>query len=282
MFVDEIREARIPRFLVDEAFLRFLMKKTALITGASSGIGWELALQYARGGYDLIITARREDKLRELAALLEPKVKVTVLPLDLTLPNAAQTLFDSVENRPIDVLINNAGFADYGCFVDSDWPKLEALLQLNIVALTQITRLFLPAMIARKRGRIVNVASTAAFVPGPLMSVYYASKAYVLSFSEALDEELIGTGVGVTALCPGPTQSEFQARAGMANSKLVRGMLMSSSIVARAGYRGARRRKRIVVLGFTNFLVTEMPRILPRKTVAQIVRRAQAMIAPEH
>jgi uncharacterized protein len=176
-----------------------------------------------------------------------------------------------------DVLVNNAGFATYGEFKDLDLDRELDLIQVNIAALTELTRRLLPGMVARRRGRILNVASTAAFLPGPLMAVYYASKAFVLSFSEAINEELRGTGVTVTALCPGPTQSGFQARAGMEGARIVSGRtLPDAASVARAGYDGLMRRRPVVIPGLSNRLTTLAPRLLPRRVLPPIVRNAQA------
>ncbi len=255
-----------------------MQKQTALITGASVGIGLELAKQFARGGFDLVLVARREDKLRELAALLEKHVAVTVLPADLSENGAARRIFERLEGRAIDVLANNAGFGDYGPFSESDEAKMLEMLQINVVALTHLTRLFLPMMLERKRGKILNVASTAAFLPGPLMSVYYASKAYVLSFSEALAHELKGSGVCVTALCPGPTTSDFQARAAMEGSKVMESAMMDAKTVAVRGYRALMRGQTVCVPGLLNQILVLAPRVLTRKKVAEVVARAQGKI----
>jgi short-subunit dehydrogenase len=184
--------------------------KCALITGASSGIGRELATLFARDGYDLTLVARDRAMLARIGDELTRVhgVAVDVIAQDLSHPNAAAEVYRELKRRSIkiDVLVNNAGFGTYGPFVDSDAATESEMLQLNIVALTKLTRLFLEDMLAKREGRILNVASTAAFQPGPLMAVYYASKAYVLSFSEALANELRDSGVTVSTLCPGPTQ----------------------------------------------------------------------------
>jgi short-subunit dehydrogenase len=249
--------------------------QTALITGASSGIGLEIAKELARKRFDLILVARREDKLQELAALLSPHVKVTVLPFDLSLSEAPQQLFEALQDRQIDVLVNNAGFADYGPFAQSDGQKMTDMLEVNVMALTKLTRLFLPPMIERKAGRILNVASVAAFFPGPLMSVYYASKAYVLSFSEALVNEVQGTGVTVTCLCPGATTSGFQEVAGLSESKLMRSITVSSKQVAQRGVRAMLRGDGVYLPGLNNQMVTMLPRFLPRGALAPFIRRLQ-------
>ncbi len=217
-------------------------KKTALITGASSGIGYEFAKVFASNGFNLILAARGKDALDNIAAELSAKHGITALVFakDLSLPDAPDDLYNDLQKQGItvDILVNNAGFATYGYFTDIPLDKELQLLQLNIVALTHLTKLFLPGMKTRGYGKILNLASTAAFQPGPLMAVYYASKAYVLSFSEAISEELHGTGVSVTAFCPGPTELGFQKRAAMEESKLVQGGLMSAEAVAKIGYAG--------------------------------------------
>ena len=188
------------------------MKETALITGASSGIGLDLARLFAKDGHDVVLVARSEGKLREIAAELERDFGMTahVIVADLAKPDAPQTL---VAQLPVDVdvLVNNAGFGVLGPFVETDLAKELEMIQVNVVALTHLTKLLLPPMVARRRGRVLNVASTAAFQPGPLMAVYYATKAYVLSFSEAIADELRDSGVTVTALCPGPTEGRHPA-----------------------------------------------------------------------
>ncbi|HZC76160.1 MAG TPA: SDR family oxidoreductase, partial [Ktedonobacterales bacterium] len=196
--------------------------ETALVTGASSGIGEELARLFARDGYDLVLVARGKTQLEALAAELRQRhgVSLTVLATDLAQPAAAQAIYDELTRAGItvDVLVNNAGYATYGSFTEIPAETELAMLQVNMAALTHLCKLFLPPMVRRGSGRVLNVASTAAFQPGPLMAAYYASKAYVLSLSEALANELRGTGVTVTALCPGPTRSGFQSRAKMEDS----------------------------------------------------------------
>ncbi len=248
--------------------------KTALITSASSGIGLELAKQFARGGWNLVLVARREPELRALAASLKTQTQVVVA--DLTQVEERERLIETLCDRPIDCLVNNAGFADYSLFAKGDWKKNTALLHLNIEALTHLTHAFLPGMLERKRGRILNVASTAAFFPGPGMATYYASKAYVLSLSEALATELEGSGVTVTCLCPGATTSEFQERAGMQGSRLMESAMMSAEPVARAGYKATIRGQRLVIPGAMNAFLTMLPRVLSRKRVAELVRGVQA------
>jgi len=259
------------------------MSKTALITGASGGIGYELALLLARDGFDCILVARSRDKLDELAARLESefRVKTLVVARDLSKPTAVDEIYEEVSaaSMSIDLLVNNAGFPVYGRFVDTDWQTELDMLQVNVVALTALTKLFVRGMVERRNGRILNLASTAAFVPGPLMAVYYASKAYVLSFSQALANELQGTGVTVTALAPGPTRTGFQKRGVMEDSRLVRGQIADAKSVATAGYRGMMRGKTIVIPGFSNKLIPWVARVSPRGAVTRVVRRMQERVS---
>lgn len=258
----------------------YSQRQTALITGASGGIGEALAHRFARGGYNLVLVARTESKLQALAEELARKHGITAraIPSDLADPAAPQQLTErlAAEGITVDILVNNAGFATYGPFVELDLDGELRMLQVNVVTLTHLTRLLLPGMIARGRGRVLNVASTAAFMPGPLMAVYYASKAFVLSFSEALNNELQGSGVSVSALCPGPTSTGFQARAQMEQSRLVNGRaIMGVDAVADAGYSGLLRGQAVIIPGLMNRIQTLVPRLLPRRFVPQIVRNAQ-------
>ncbi len=255
-------------------------RQMALITGASGGIGEALAHEFARGGYDLILVARSEAKLQALAGELAAKhgIQARALAYDLADPASPRLLSEQLTalGLGVDVLVNNAGFATYGPFVELELDGELRMLQVNIVTLTHLTRLLLPAMVSRGRGRVLNVASTAAFMPGPLMAVYYASKAFVLSFSEALNNELQGSGVTVTALCPGPTSTGFQARAQMEQSRLVSGrQIMDVATVAQAGYKGLLRGRPVVIPGLMNRIQTLLPRLLPRSAVPPIVRNAQ-------
>lgn len=257
-------------------------KGVVIITGASSGIGYELSRVFAREGHSLMLVARDEAKLRSVADELGEAhdISATVCPLDMAAPDAPQQLIEEIRRRQwsIDVLVNNAGFGLYGPFAEADLHSTLQMVQLNIVSLTYLTRLVLPEMIERGQGRILNVASTAAFQPGPLLAVYYASKAYVLHFSEALAEELRSTGVTVTALCPGPTETSFVDRAGLGGSKLFSGPLrvMDARMVAEAGYRGLMRKRRIIVPGLTNKFAIQSGRLLPRRLVTRVVRYIQA------
>jgi short-subunit dehydrogenase len=247
-------------------------RQTALITGASSGIGADLARLFAREGYDLVLVARGEAKLRELG------LPATIIAADLTDPAAPQRIADALRAKSIDVdvLVNNAGVGVAGAFVETDLQAELAMIQLNVVALTHLTKLLLPGMVARRRGHVLNVASTAAFQPGPLMAVYYATKAYVLSFSEAIAEELRDSGVTVTALCPGPTETGFAAAANMSGTRLFTMMRPGDSrAVAEAGYEAMKRGRRVVVPGLKNKLLAQSVRVSPRRLVTTIVRKMQ-------
>jgi short-subunit dehydrogenase len=246
---------------------------TALVTGASSGIGLEIAKELARKKYDVILVARREDKLRELAVLLEKYVEVTIIPLDLALDQAPQQLYEALQGRRIDMLVNNAGFGAYGTFAASDSTKVDEMLHVNMMALTKLTRLFLPAMIAQGSGRIMNVSSIAAYFPGPLMAVYYASKAFVSSFSAALSNELDGTGVTVTCLCPGPTTSGFQQQAGMDELESSSRNRMTSKRVAKRGVDATLRGDPVCIPGLLNRALTILPRFVPRGAMLGVMRR---------
>lgn len=257
---------------------------TALITGASSGIGESLARQLAAHGAHLILVARTEDRLHALAAELGARyrVQVHVLPADLNRPGAAAELHAAVQARGlnVDILVNNAGLGGYGEFSTQPSDEIDRMIAVNISALTGLTRAFLPDILARGRGRVLNVASTAAFQPGPLMAVYYATKAYVLSFSEAVAEEVAGSGVSVTALCPGPVQTGFQAVSRLGESDLLSGparlVILSADEVARQGVRGLLVGQRVVVAGRLNRVQTLLPRLLPRAVVTRLIGRVQA------
>jgi short-subunit dehydrogenase len=254
-------------------------RKTALVTGASSGIGLELARIFAREGYNLVLVARNADRLRQLASELEKAhgARSLILATDLTEPGAAAYVLDQTTRAglQLDVLVNNAGFGQYGLFVENDLEECLRQIQLNITTLTHLTRLYLPGMIERKSGRILNVASTAAFQPGPLMAVYFASKAYVLHFSEALANELNGSGVSVTCLCPGATVTEFHKRANATGQRLLKMGAMDARTVAEDGYRAMMAGKPVVISGFKNWLVAQSVRFSPRRLVTAIARKTQ-------
>jgi short-subunit dehydrogenase len=253
---------------------------TALITGASNGIGLELAKVHASKGGDLVLVARNIAKLNELKVELEKqyKVKVYTIGKDLSVPNAALEVYQETEmqNIQIDYLINNAGFGDFGMFVDLEWNKQLQMINLNITTLTHFTHLYLQDMVKRQSGKIMNVASTAAFQSGPTMAVYFATKAYVLSFSEAIDNEVSDKGVTVTALCPGATESGFQAAAAMEESALVKGKkLPTSAEVAIYGYDAMLKGKTVAIHGIMNAIMANSVRFAPRAIVVKIARKLQ-------
>ncbi len=253
--------------------------KTVLITGATSGIGHELAKLFAADRYRLVLVARQQAALDRVADELGRtfQASVRVIPQDLSGPSAARNIVGILEKESIqiEILVNDAGFGMYGLFSGLDESTELAMMQVNMIALTQLTRLCLPGMLARRSGKILNVASTAAFQPGPLMAVYYATKAYVLSFSEALACELDGTGVSVSVLCPGPTRSAFQQRAEMGSSKLFDSGVMDASVVAEAGYRGLMKNKTLIIPGFRNKLLTLVVKFSPRSRVPAVTKRIQ-------
>ena len=253
------------------------MSTFTLVTGASTGIGRELATLCAAHKRNLVLLARSEDKLSSLAESLrsEHGVRVEVLVQDLSEPDAAEKTRAEITSRGLDVgaLINNAGFGYLGPFQQAESSNQLEIVLVNITALTHLTRLFLPDMVARGRGQILNIASTAAFQPGPFMAVYYATKAYVLSFSEALTEELRGTGVTVTALCPGVTATGFQARARMADSGLIRLGTQDARFVAEVGYRAMVKGKAVAIPGRLNRFLALLVRLSPRFAVRRVVRR---------
>jgi short-subunit dehydrogenase len=259
-------------------------RKTALITGASFGIGLELARIFARAGHNLVLVARSADKLRQLASELERAHSTLslILSTDLTEPGAPAYVLDQTTRAGIvvDVLVNNAGSGQYGPFADSDLEECLRQIQLNVTALTHLTRLYLPGMLERKSGRILNVASTAAFQPGPLMAVYFATKVYVLHFSEAIANELRGTGVTVTCLCPGATATEFHKRAHATEMNLLRMGSMDARKVAEDGYRAMIAGKPVVISGFKNWLVAQSVRFGPRRVVTAIARKLQETKQP--
>jgi uncharacterized protein len=255
--------------------------KTALITGASSGLGVEFLKLYAQDGYDLILVARSKGRLEELAAEMKKahKIETHVVTSDLSQPGAAGTLFDELTKRKltVDALVNNAGYGDYGFFSETSLEKELGMMQLNMVSLVHLTKLCLKGMKKRGTGEILNVASTAAFQPGPLMAVYYATKAFVLSFSEALGNELGGSGIRVSVLCPGPTDTGFVKAAAMEDSKLFKqGGVMDAATVARAGYRGVKSGCAVVIPGLRNKMLAQSVRFFPRSLITSIVRRVQA------
>ncbi|MCK4667418.1 SDR family oxidoreductase [Candidatus Dependentiae bacterium] len=254
------------------------MSETVLITGASGGIGLEFAKQFAEDEYNLVLVARSEDKLKDIKNNFEKEynVKVDIIKKDLSLLQSAPELFNEVKDRSlkIDILINNAGFGVYGLFKDVKIEPALDMINLNITAVTYLTKLFLDEMIKNNKGKIMNVASTASFQPGPYMSVYYASKAFVLFFTEALDEELRGTGISVSAFCPGPTETGFQKNADMSGVKTF-SFSMPVEKVVRIGYKQFMRNKRIIIPGFINKLYIFGERFTPRWLVIRFLKSLQ-------
>lgn len=256
------------------------MNKTALITGASSGIGYELSLIFAEHGYNLVLVARSADKLEDLKQKLESQYNIKVFNIvkNLSDLDSAQEIYNEIDNLKlrIDVLVNNAGFGDFGEFYNSDINKLHNMIELNINSLTKLTRLFLPHMVQNKNGKILNIASMGSFQPGPLMAVYYASKAYVLSFSEAISRELKNSGVTVTAVCPGPTKTNFSETANLGMSGLfVNLQVASAQSVAKFAYKKMQKGKVVAVPGFFNKIGAIFTRLLPKRVVRNFVYNLQ-------
>ncbi len=248
---------------------------TALITGASTGIGYELSKLFAADGYRLLLVARDEARLQAAAQKLrdEYKVEVRSVAIDLSLPAADAELARLLQNESIDVLVNNAGYGSYGAFATSDMKKTTGMIELNVSSLTTLTRLVLPSMLERKNGKVLNVASVAGFLPGPFMAAYFASKAYVVSFSTALREELRDTGVMVSCLCPGATPTSFQQTAGYELPTASSGSVLDAAAVARQGYDGLKLGKNMIVPGWKNKLMVFGARFSPLSLTAAIVRR---------
>jgi short-subunit dehydrogenase len=251
--------------------------KTALVTGASAGIGRELARLAAKDGHDLVLVARRRDRLEELSAELTSAhgVHVTCIAADLSDQGAPATIAERLraDGKQIDFLINNAGFGSCGPFSTAVLDREVEMIHLNIRALVQLTHLFLPGMLARKSGRILNVASVAGFLPGPYMATYYASKAFVLSFTEALSAETLGTGVTITASCPGPTATEFGAVAGTDKTKLFQRTIADAAPVALHAYRAMLAGKVVAIPGLMNKLIVQSIRVSPRAWLRAIAAR---------
>lgn len=256
-----------------------MSRPLALVTGASMGIGLDIAHVLAERGHDLVLVARSADKLHQVAAALKATHGAAshIIVADLADAAGADRVADEVAAKgwTLDVLVNNAGYGLFGALTETDAADELKMIQLNVVALYRLTKRLLPAMVARKRGYIMNVASTAAFFSGPFMTVYYATKNFVLAFSEGLDEELKGTGVHVSCLCPGPTKSEFRTRARTDKSKLSSRGQVPSMPVAIAAVEGMFAGQRVVIPGAKNRFETSLPRFLPRRMVASIVRGAQ-------
>lgn len=255
------------------------MPGTALVTGASSGIGREIAWLAAKERRDLVLVGRRRERLELFAGELVARFGVTadVVVADVAESGSPARIFAAAEQRgPVEVLVNAAGLGVHGFFWKTPFEQERETILVNVLALTELTKLCVAGMVERRRGRILNLASTAAFQPGPLMAVYYATKAYVLSFTEGLAEELRGTGVTATALCPGPVLTGFQEKAGLADVPLLRGpIVLDVAKVARAGWRGAMRGKRVVVPGVANRVLAAGARFSPRRLSTRIARRLQ-------
>lgn len=249
------------------------MKQLAVITGGSGGLGYELAKLFAADGFDIVLVARSAERLEDAARRLRASssADVRTIVADLGTLGSAERIVSAVPR--CDVLVNNAGFASNGRFDTLPEARLREEMLLDVVAVTELTRAYLPGMRANGKGRILNVASTAAFLPGPFMAVYYAAKAYVLSFSEALAEECRGSGVTVTALCPGATATGFQDRANVRGTLLMRLPQANAGRVARAGYRGMLRGAPVVVPGISNKVLSVLPRLSPRRLVVWVSRK---------
>ena len=257
------------------------MKNVGLITGASSGIGMELAKIHASKGRDLILVARRVDELMKLKIELESsfKIHVEVIPMYLMKENAADSLFQLVKekNIQVDYLFNNAGLGGYGKFHERDLKKEREMIQLNVIALTELTHLFLPEMIQRKSGKILNTASTAGFMPGPMQTVYFATKAFVVSFTQGVAQEVCNDGVTLTALCPGPVQTEFEKAAGMEGSGLFKSAVSAES-TALKGYNAMEKGKLIAISDSTlKFALNWILPFAPRKMVLKMVQNLQTI-----
>jgi uncharacterized protein len=248
---------------------------TVLITGASGGIGYELAKLFAHDHHNLVLVARSEDKLAHVAGELQTHgVNVKTVVLDLAAPSAPKFLFEQLErdNIAIDILINNAAFGTYGLFAQMPEEEILGQIHLNIAALTELTRLFLPPMLARRSGRVMNVASVAGFQPGPLMAVYYATKAYVVSFSEAVTNEVCNSGVTVTCFCPGATHTGFAQRAGIEESRLFKLGAMNAGKVALDGYRAVMEGRGLAISGMHNSALVQAERFAPRRMITAMSR----------
>ena len=258
------------------------MSQTALITGASSGIGLELAKSFAQSGHNLILVARTESKLEDLRNQLmqQHSVHVELIVADLAQVDAAAKLVKEIDRRKlvVDILVNNAGFGELGQFNEISIERQLNMIQLNVVTVVHLAKLLLPEMLKRKRGGILNVASTAAFQPGPNMAIYYATKAFVLSFSEAIHEELLGTGVKVVCLAPGPTETGFGEDSGMNDTKIFSANAMSAAKVAQVGAKAFESNRAIAIPGLKNRIGTLLARIAPRAVTRKIVKKLQAKL----
>lgn len=256
------------------------MKKTALITGASGGLGLSFVNIFARDGYDIVLVARNGNRLEDIKKEIEEKYNVNamVVAVDLCSEDGAQKVYDATQQAGlnVDVLVNNAGFGDFGKFYKSDINKQIRMVDLNCTALMHLCHLYIPDMIKNRKGNILNVDSIAAFQAGPLMSVYYATKAFVLSFSQALTRELKGTGVKVTALCPGPIRTNFDNTADLGESGLFKNLkVWDPNVVAEFGYKNMKRGKSLCICGFVNKIIVFANRLAPRALVRNMVYNLQ-------
>ncbi|MBW4564365.1 MAG: SDR family oxidoreductase [Mojavia pulchra JT2-VF2] len=260
--------------------LQVQYKQTALITGAASGIGYQLAYIFALNNYNLVLVDKMAQKLTNAADKIQQECGILVKTIvkDLSIKTSPEEIFTELqqENLKVDVLVNNAGFGIYGLFNETSLNAELEMLQVNLVCLTHLTKLFLKDMVKQGEGKILNVSSAAAFQPGPLMAVYFATKAYILSFSQALASELEGTGVTVTVLCPGPTESAFHERTGVAGAKQVKdNKMMDAETVAKIGYHALIEGKTVVIPGLKNKILAEVVRFTPRNLVTKIVKSMQ-------
>ncbi len=252
--------------------------KTALITGGASGLGYELALLFAKDGYNLVLVDINADKLEETKQEIETtfQVSVQIMAKDLSQVNISHEIVSELGDVQIDALVNNAGFGAFGHFYEVDWERQSQMLNLHVLTTTHLTKLLLEGMVERGSGMILNLSSLAAFQPGPLMSLYYATKGYILSFSEAIANELKGTGVTVTALCPGPTKTSFQEVVASASSEnKITFNMASAKAVAAYGYRAMKSGKTVAIPGGLNKILGTLPRFIPRNMATKIVRRIQ-------
>lgn len=260
--------------------MEIVKNKSCLITGGACGLGFEFALLALEDGYDLIIIDENRIKLKQakvkLTKACKCKNKIRVILMDLCALDAADQLFNEVQHEPIEMLINNAGFGLFGKFTETQWELEERMINLHILTLTHLTKYVLKKMISNNRGKILNVSSMAAFQPGPLMAIYYASKAYLLSFSEALAKEVKNTNVTVTAFCPGPTLTDFQKRVcNDGQNGSISFNMADKCTVAKYGYEAVKHNRTVVVPGRFNKFLAFLPRILPRDLVSELVLRIQ-------
>jgi len=253
-------------------------RKIALVTGAASGLGFEFSLLLAKDSYDLILIDINERKLESVKNKIQKRYNsvVNIFVKDLSKLNIAKEIFEDFKGTPVDVLINNAGFGLFGNFLNTDWYRESEMLNLHINTTTQLTKLFLKGMVGRDQGKILNISSLAAFQPGPLMAIYYASKAYILSFSEAIANELKGTGVSVTVLCPGQTRTSFQKVVSTTATRKKEVFNMACPIqVAKYGYSAMLKGKTVAIPGTFNKFVAILSRFIPRNMTTSIVRKIQ-------